>query len=456
MANEPQQLVSDFGLTPKVEDAIIAALKEQNTAKIISLISPMHPSDQAEILNRSSTEQCEELLKLIGGRLDPEAFTFLDEQVRQQAFDVLGSDIYARLLPSLDSDDMAHIAAELKPNDLEYILEAMPLENRVEVKQALSFPDETAGRMMQREKIVVPSFWDVEKTIHYIRSLSFNKEDFYSVIIIDSNYHPVGEVRFDKLIRANQDKKISEIMEIDLHLIPAMLDQEDVANLFRRYAMISACVVDEDGMLIGIITIDDVVHIIDEEAEEDLMALAGVSDSSLRLSVFQMLKGRSRWLLANLATAIIASLVIGIFDETLNQFIALAILMPIVASMGGNAGTQTVTVAVRAIALDGLNSKLVLRFALKEVVVGFLNGIIFAVLSAIIVIFWFSDFYLAALIAVAMIINLCVAALSGVFIPYGLHKMGVDPAISSTVFLTTLTDIVGFVVFLGLAAWFIM
>ena len=456
MANEPQQLVSDFGLTPKVEDAILTALKEQNTAKIASLIAPMHPSDQAEIFNRSSTDQCEGLLKLIGEKLDPEVITFLDEKARKLAFEALGSEIYARFLPSLDSDDMANIAAELKPDDLESTLEAMPLENRVEVKQALSYPDETAGRMMQREKIVVPSFWDVEKTIQYIRSLSFNKEDFYSVIITDSNYHPVGEVRFDKLVRANSNKKISEIMEVDMHLIPAMLDQEDVANLFRRYAMVSACVVDEDGMLLGIITIDDVVHVIDEEAEEDLMALAGVSDSSLRSSILQILRGRSRWLLANLGTAIIASMVIGIFDETLNQLIALAILMPIVASMGGNAGTQTVTVAVRAIALDGLTSKLVFRFALKEVIVGFLNGIIFAILSAIIVIFWFSDFYIAGLIAVAMIINLSVAALSGVLIPYGLHKIGVDPAISSTVFLTTLTDIVGFFVFLGLAAWFLI
>ena len=220
--------------------------------------------------------------------------------------------------------------------------------------------------------------------------------------------------------------------------------------------MVSACVVDEDGMLLGIITIDDVVHIIDEEAEEDLMALAGISDSSLRLSVVQMFKGRSRWLLANLGTAIIASRVIGIFDSTLNQLIALAILMPIVASMGGNAGTQTVTVAVRAIALNGLTPKLIWRFALKEVVVGFLNGIIFAALSAIIVIIWFADIYIAAVIAVAMIINLTVAALSGVLIPYGLHRMGIDPAISSTVFLTTLTDIVGFFVFLGLAAWLLI
>ena len=456
MPDEAPQLVSDFGLTPKVEDAILTALKERNTPKITSLIMPMHPSDQAQILNRTSHSQCEELLRLVGGKLDPEAITFLDEEVRQQAFDVLGSEIYARLLPSLDSDDMAHIAAELKPDDLEHVLEAMPLENRVEVKQALSYPNETAGRMMQREKIAVPPFWDVRQTIDYVRSLSFDKEDFYSVIITDPNYHPIGEVRFDKLIRADLNKKISEIMEIDMHLIPAMIDQEGVANLFRRYAMVSACVVDEDGMLLGIITIDDVVHIIDEEAEEDLMALAGVSDSSLRLSIMQMFKGRSRWLLANLGTAIIASMVIGIFDSTLNQLIALAILMPIVASMGGNAGTQTVTVAVRAIALNGLTPKLIWRFILKEVVVGFLNGIIFAALSAIIVIIWFADIYIAAVIAVAMIINLTVAALSGVLIPCGLHRIGIDPAISSTVFLTTLTDIVGFFVFLGLAAWFLI
>ena len=203
MPDEAQQLVSDFGLTPKVEDAILTALKEQNTPKITSLIMPMHPSDQAQILNRTSHSQCEELLRLVGEKLDPEAITFLDEEVRQQAFDVLGPDIYARLLPSLDSDDMAHIAAELKPDDLEHVLEAMPLENRVEVKQALSYPNETAGRMMQREKIAVPSFWDVRQTIDYVRSLSFDKEDFYSVIITDPNYHPIGEVRFDKLIRAD-------------------------------------------------------------------------------------------------------------------------------------------------------------------------------------------------------------------------------------------------------------
>ncbi|MBT5574661.1 magnesium transporter [Alphaproteobacteria bacterium] len=456
MPDESQQLISDFGLTPKVEAAILAALKEQNTPKINSLILPMHPSDQAAILNRTSHLECGSLLRLIGEKLDPEAFTFLEEEVRKQAFEVLGPDIYGRLLPSLDSDDMANIAAELKPDDLANVLEAMPLENRVEVKQALSYPDATAGRMMQREKIVVPPFWDVNQTIDYVRSLSFDREDFYSVIITDYNHHPIGEVRFDKLIRASSTKKISEIMQTDLHLIPTMAGQEDVARLFRRYAMVSGCVVDEDGMLLGIITIDDVVQIIDEEADADLRALAGVSDLSLRLSIFKMFKGRSRWLLANLGTAILASMVIGIFDTTLNQLIALAILMPIVASMGGNAGTQTVTVAVRALALDGLTPKLFRRFLLKEVVVGFLNGIIFALLSAIMVMFWFADIYLAAVIAVAMIVNLSVASLSGVLIPFGLNKMGVDPAISSTVFLTTLTDITGFFVFLGLAALFLI
>ena len=309
---------------------------------------------------------------------------------------------------------------------------------------------------MQREVVTVPSFWTVGQTIDFLRNQDHDAGDFYLIFVIDPARHVLGEVRLSTLLCTQRPRRMSEIMEADFRLIPVSMDQEEVASLFRHYGMVSAGVVDEDDRLVGMVTIDDVIDVIDEEAEEDLMALAGVGEASLRSSLRETMQGRTGWLAINLITAVIASMVIGLFDATIEQLVALAVLMPIVASMGGNAGTQTVTVAVRAIALRQLDNMAAWSFVRRELLVSILNGFIFAGLASALSFLWFGDVDIAIVMAVAMFANLIVAGLSGTIVPLGLLRLGVDPAVASSVFITTITDVVGFFVFLGLAALYLI
>ena len=450
------QVTSLYGLTPKVEAAILQAVEAENGRRARLLVSPLHPADQADLLERVSADQCAALIALLGPALDPEAITHLDEEIMERVLEQLGPDAIARALPALDSDDVVHIAEELEPDDLDEVLQAMPAQERVLVEQALAWPEDSAGRMMQREMVVVPPFWTVGQTIDFLRSGDQQDKEFYMLIVTDPSGHPVGEVRLSRLLRSPRPRRISEIMETDIRSVPVAMDQEEVALLFRRYGMVSTSVVDQEGRLVGVITMDDVVDVIDEEAEEDLMALAGVADGSIRISVPEMLRGRASWLLVNLVTAVLASLVIGLFEATIEKIVALAVLMPIVASMGGNAGTQTVTVAVRALAMREFSAKTVWSFAGKELTVGLMNGLFFALLAGGLSWLWFRDLEVATILAVAMLVNLIIAALSGLLVPLGLQRVGVDPAVASSVLLTTITDVVGFFVFLGLAAVFLL
>lgn len=310
---------------------------------------------------------------------------------------------------------------------------------------------------MQREMVMLPPYWTVGQTVDHLRDLATeNDQDFYLIMVVDANFHPVGEINVGRLLRTNRPVRLSEVMSVDFRSVPVNMDQEEVAMLFRRYGMVTTSVVDEDGRLVGVITLDDIVDVIDEEAEEDLMALAGVSDASIRSSLIETFQGRAGWLFLNLLTAVLASIVIGLFETTLDQVVALAVLMPIVASMGGNAGTQTVTVAVRAIAMQEFSAQSAARFALREVLVGAFNGILFAIIAAIVAYIWFGDLLLSAILGGAMIINLLIAGITGTMVPLSLVRFGVDPAVASSVFITTITDVVGFFVFLGLAALFLL
>ena len=309
---------------------------------------------------------------------------------------------------------------------------------------------------MQREVVTVPAHWTAGQTIDFLRSSSSDTDEFYLIFVIDPARNPIGEVRLSRLLCTPRPRRISEIMESDFRKIPVDMDQEEVSILFRRYGMVCAGVVDTYGRLVGMITIDDIIDVIDEEAQEDLMALAGLGEANVRSSLWDTLRGRSAWLFLNMLTAIIASAVIGLFDATIEQLVALAILMPIVASMGGNAGTQTVTVAVRAIALRQLDRDAALTFVTRELMVAVVNGALFALLSAGIAFVWFNDPQIAVVMAVAMFANLVVAGVSGTLVPLGLVRMGVDPAVASSVFITTITDVVGFFVFLGLASLYLI
>ena len=353
--DDSNRLAALYGLTPKVESAIVAAIRQGAEDRCRALVAPLHPADQADLLERLPKPQSAALVRMLGDGLDAEALAYLGETTRDEIVDVMGMAALARQLPDLDTDDAVNIIEELEQDEIDDVLAALPAEDRVLVEEGLAYPDDSAGRMMQREIVTVPSFWTVGQAIDFLRSSEFSDTEFYLIFVVDPARNPIGEVGLGRLLCTPRPRRISEIMEGDFRKIPADMDQEEVSILFRRYGMVSAPVVDEHGRLIGMITIDDIIDVIDEEAEEDLMALAGVGESNVRSSLLETIQGRSSWLLINLFTAIIASAVIGLFDATIEQLVALAILMPIVASMGGNAGTQTVTVAVRAIALRQLD-----------------------------------------------------------------------------------------------------
>ena len=454
--DDGDRLAALYGLTPKVESAIVTAISTGAEDRARALLAPLHPADQADLLERLPPFRAAELVRILGDSLDAETLIYLDENTRDEIVDVMGMEALARQLPDLETDDAVNIIEELEQDEIDDVLAALPAEDRVLVEEGLAYPEDSAGRMMQREIVTVPSFWTVGRTIDFLRSSRFSDTQFYLIFVIDPSRNPIGEISLGRLLCTPRPRRVSEIMEGDFRKIPADMDQEEVAILFRRYGMVSAPVVDEHGRLIGMITIDDVIDVIDEEAEEDLMALAGVGEANLRSSLLETLQGRSSWLLINLVTAIVASAVIGLFDATIERLVALAVLMPIVASMGGNAGTQTVTVAVRALALRQIDRDAAASFVRRELSVAVLNGILFAALAAAISFLWFRDPDIALVMAVAMFANLVVAGLSGTLVPLGLVRAGVDPAVASSVFITTITDVVGFFVFLGLAALYLV
>ena len=454
--DQADRLTSLYGLTPKVESAIVKAVLSGAVHRLRALVAPLHPADQADLLERLPTSSATAMVRSLGDHLDAETLTYVDETTREAIIGTIGTDGLARQLQDLSTDDAINIIEELEQDDLQDVLAALSAEDRVLVEEGLSFPEDSAGRLMQREIVTVPSFWTVGQTIDFLRSGKSEIENFYLIFVIDPSRKPLGEIALSRLLCAQRPRRVSELMDTDFRSIPIDMDQEEVAVLFRRYGMVSAGVVDPHNRLVGVITNDDVIDVIDEEAEEDLLALAGVGDASLRSGLWETMQGRSSWLFINLLTAVMASAVIGVFDTTIKQLVALAILMPIVASMGGNAGTQTMTVAVRAIALRQLDAAATRQFVLRELIVATVNGLLFAALAAGLSYFWFGDQNIAILMAVAMMANLLVAGLSGTFVPVGLMRVGVDPAVASSVFVTTITDVVGFFVFLGLAALYLI
>ena len=450
------QLSSLYGMTPKVEAAVIVALADGHTRRVRALVSPLHPADQADLIGRLNTPQRSRLMKMLGPVLDPDTLTYLEEDLLEETLAAIGAETAARAIIEMDSDDAIDIIEELDDEERDSILASMPAAERLIVEEGLSYPEDSAGRMMQREVVVAPAHWTVGQTIDFMRGQDDLPEEYYSIMIIDPARRVLGQVRLSRLLGKQRPVRLSEILETVAQQIPATMDQEEVAILFRRYALVSAAVIDDQGRLVGMITVDDVVDVIDEEAEEDLMALAGVSDVSIRSTLKETLQARLSWLMVNLLTAVAASIVIGLFEDTIQRIVALAVLMPIVASMGGNAGTQTVTVAVRALALRQLSRATIMGFVLRELSVGFINGLIFAITAGLVSYFWFGDMSLALVMAVAMLANLVIAGVSGTAIPLTLTRFGVDPAVASSVFITTVTDVVGFMTFLGLAAYFLL
>jgi magnesium transporter len=416
------------------------------------LVDELHAADFADLLERLTHDQRVGLVRAMGEDLDYEVFSYLDYSVRDDLVDVLTVKQLAAIVADLESDDAVDLLEDLPEERQQAVLRAVPAADRAFYERSLSYPEESAGRLMRHEVVTIPNFWTVGQTIDYMRDEEIElPDDFYNIVIVSPAYRPVGMLQLSKLLRARRMVAVSSIMEAEPKLIPGDMDQEDVAFLFRQYGLVEAPVVEESGRLIGVLTVDDVVDVMDEEAEEDMLKLAGVSEDDFFSDIFSTTRLRFSWLLVNLGTAIAASLVIALFEDALTKAVALAVLMPIVASMGGNAGTQTLTVAVRALAVNELTPANAMKIIWKEVIVGGINGFAFAIIMGLVAWAWFADPLLGAVIAGAMVTNLLIAGLAGTLVPLGIERMGQDPAVASTVFLTTITDVVGFFVFLGLA-----
>jgi magnesium transporter len=440
----------------EILDTARQALATNDVQRVESVVENEHAADIAHLLEQLYPEERRLFVEITRHILDPETLSYLDETVREEVLEFLTPKEVAAAVVELDSDDAVDILEDLDDEQKEKILASIPPEERAILEAGLTYPEESAGRLMQRELVAAPSYWTVGECIDFLRAAKELPDDFYDLFLVDPAHKPVGSVPLSRAMRNRRNVKLEDIMETDLRVIPAEMDQEAVAHLFRQYALVSAPVVDEAGRLVGVITVDDVVHVIDEEAEDDLMKLGGVKEDDLYRAAVDTARSRFTWLGINLGTAFLASFVISIFESTIERVVALAVLMPIVASMGGNAGTQTLTVAVRALAMKDLTDANAWRFVGKELIVGSFNGVIFAVLVGAVAGFWFESLEIGIVIGAAMVVNLLVAGLAGTLIPLGLDKLKIDPAVASGVFLTTMTDVIGFLAFLGLATLFLL
>ncbi|CAI2934131.1 magnesium transporter [Aminobacter niigataensis] len=432
-----------------------AAIADRDTLSLKRDVSGLHQSELGDLLEALLPEQRLALVELMGSDFDFSALTEVDEAIRLDIVDNLPNEQIAQAVQELDSDDAVYILEDLDAEDQNEILAQLPFTERIRLRRSLDYPEESAGRRMQTEFVAVPPFWTIGQTIDYLRDDKDLPDRFSQVFVIDPTFKLLGAVDLDQILRTKRAVKIEEVMHETRHAIPATMDQEEAAREFEQYDLLSAAVVDENERLVGVLTIDDVVDVIQQEAEEDLLRMGGVGDEELSDTVAATSRSRVPWLLVNLGTAFISASVISQFGATIEEMVALAALMPIVASLGGNAGTQTMTVTVRALAtrdLDIYNAGRVIR---REVMVGLLNGAIIAAILGLVAGLWFHNPDLGFVIAAAMVLNMLAAALGGILIPLLLDKVGADPAISSSIFTTMITDVIGFLAFLSLATWWL-
>jgi len=444
------------GLTRALIEDVVAGADAEDVERVRALMRTLHPADAADLLELVGSDRRPVLIRAIRDGIDGETLIYLDSEVLEEVVDQLDPADVARAVAALDADDATALIDELDQAERREILDLLPAPERAAVEEGLAFVENSAGRLMQRDLVSIPVYWTVGHVIDYLREAQSLPDEFYEIFVVDPRHRPIGKIPLYRAMRSQRPVKVSEIMDRNVRAVDVGADREDVAFLFSQYDLLSAAVVDGSGRLVGMITVDDVVDVIQEEAEEDIMRLGGVIADDLHAAPWVTARRRSSWLFVNLITALVASAVIGFFDATIEQVVALAILMPIVASMGGNTGTQALTVTVRALAQRQVGPANVGRVVLKEVGVGALNGIGFAVLMGAIAGFWFQDPLLGIVMAAAIVINLVTAGLAGAAVPLVLHRVGVDPAIAASVFLTAITDVVGFFAFLGLGTWLLL
>jgi len=445
-----------YALDDRLVPDVKMALATGDDDRLRRLFEPLHPADIADFLEQVTSAERRQILVLAADQITGEVLSELDEGLREEVISFLPKKQLAEAVRELESDDVVDLLEDLDEPQQEAVLDILGDADRLAAEQALSYPEHSAGRLMQREVVSAPEHWNVGQAIDFLRESDDLPDQFYHVILVDPRHRPTGYVTLGKIMASPRATPLSEITEDSFRTIPVDQDEGDVAYAFNQYHLISAPVVNEHNRLVGIITIDDAMVVLDEENEEDILRLAGVGEESLSDRTWAIARQRFPWLLVNLLTAILASLVIAQFESTIAVIVALAVLMPIVASMGGNAGTQSLTVAVRALATRDLTSSNAWRVIRREALAGFLNGMVFAVIMGVIGWLWFGLPALGLVIAVAMVINLVVAGLAGVAVPLALERFGVDPALASGTFVTTVTDVVGFFVFLGLATVFLL
>lgn len=450
-SDQTDETQDGYALDNRLVAQVLEAVGEDDRARLAQLFEPLHPADIADLLEQVDGARRRDVIRLAGDLIDGEVLSELEEDLREDVVSALPQETLEEAVRELESDDVVDLIEDLDQPQQELILEALDRPDRLAVEHALSYPETSAGRLMQREVVTAPEHWSVGDSIDFIRSQDKLPEQFYHIILVDPRYRPVSYVTLGRLMSSKRDTMLVDLTEDSFRTFSADEDEGDVAYAFNQYHLISAPVVDADGRLTGVITIDDAMSVLDEEHEEDVFRLAGVGDESLSNSTLEIVKRRFPWLAINLATAIAASIVISLFEDVLSAVVALAVLMPIVASMGGNAGTQSMTVAVRALATRDLTGSNAFRVIRRESIAGLLNGLIFALVMGVVGYIWFGSTAIGFVIAAAMVVNLLVAGLSGVIVPLVLDKFGVDPALASGTFVTTVTDVVGFFAFLGLA-----
>jgi len=445
------------GLDPEIIEAVVAALDEADTEKAKTLAISLHWSDLADLLETLNHDRRENLVEAIAAEFPANVLTELDESVRERVIEQLGLSHVANVVSDLEADDVIEIVEELDSAEREEVLDALSDDDRSMVEEGLSYPEDSAGRLMQRSVVDMPSHWSVGQAIDFLREADDLPRDFYDIFLVDPNQRPLGAIPLSRILATRRHVALNALMIADLKLIPVDMDQEEVAYLFRQRDLISAPVIDDTRRLVGVITVDDIVDVIHEEHEEDIMRLGGVGEEDdLFAAVLDTARSRFIWLLVHLAAAILGAAVINHFSGTIEQMVAMAVLMPIVAAMGGTASVQTLTVAVRAIAMRELTPANALRTIGKEIVVGMVNGLLFAVIIGGVAWGWFGNPALGGVIALAIVINFLVAGLAGSALPVYLQRLGFDPAVASSALLTSITDVLGFYVFLALGTWLLL
>tara|TARA_B110000483_G_scaffold46739_1_gene58341 strand:+ start:510 stop:1886 length:1377 start_codon:yes stop_codon:yes gene_type:complete len=441
---------------PSLISDVMDALDSSDRSKIILLTKDLSAADIADIINLIPRSEVGNFISFIESDFNPEILSELDENIREEVINLLGHSYVAEVLQKLETDDAVHVIEDLEEGDKKLILNKIPKIEREELELSLNYPEDSAGRLMSVDFVALNPNINVGEAIDFLRLDNDLPIEFYEIYLIDSSSQPVAAISLSNVIRSSREKSLNSLQSHELITISGEMDRELVAYQFERFDLVSAPVIDEVGKLIGVITADDIVEVLKDEAGEDIKLLGGVGDEDITDNVIQASKGRFSWLFINLITAILASMVIGLFDGTIEEMVALAILMPIVASMGGNAGTQTLTIAVRSLSTRDLIPLNYKRIINREILVSFLNGVLFALILGILSAFWFGNFALGGVLAIAMVLNMVVAGFAGIIIPLILNKLGIDPALASSVFVTTVTDVVGFFSFLGLAAIFLV